>query len=194
MKSNSSQVQEIKIFKSQNLQSILSHLWCNLLAGWLAVGPGDMNRSHNGSGSKQQPRTTSVKAVQNNFVGTHHSNAPKTVEARAALQTVPLQKTKLPKKTAEATKPANQNSMVMTSAARIPNLCAARGAYRGASVRYGTTMRPVQTPVKMRKSIWEGEATNVDMLYHEATIFLSALPDTPNRSIGAYRRLRDPSQ
>ena len=39
-------------------------------------------------------------------------------------------------------------------------------------------MRPVQTPVKMRKSIWEGEATNVDMLYHEATTFLSALHDT----------------
>lgn len=39
-------------------------------------------------------------------------------------------------------------------------------------------MRPVQTPVKMRKSIWEGEATNVDMLYHEATTFLSVLRDT----------------
>jgi len=46
--------------------------------------------------------------------------------------------------------------MVMTSAAKIPNLWAAVGYLAGAIVRYATA-RSVQTAVNIRKFIWEGD-------------------------------------
>jgi hypothetical protein len=54
--------------------------------------------------------------------------------------------------TAKAINPANQNSIVRVSAARIPYLCAAVGYRLGVMTTYAIARR-VQTEVKIRKLI-----------------------------------------
>jgi len=85
-----------------------------------------------------------------------HSKAPKTTAASLALQGLPLLHPQSVKRTAKAMKPANQKIMVITSAARIPYLCAAVGNRPGAIMRYATARR-VQTLTKRRKFASDGD-------------------------------------
>lgn len=86
------------------------------------------------SASASHPRNTDPSSRKKKLK-THHSKAPNTHAALSAWHTFPPQTNSRLRKTASAMKPANQNSIVRASTARMANLWAARGSSHGERVR-----------------------------------------------------------
>lgn len=90
--------------------------------------------------------------------------------AMALEQTDPRQTSSFRIKSAEATKPPNQRSMVVSSALSMAHLFASLPKYRGARTVYGMIIKIVKTAVKTRNAIEAGHGiTNSDELYQSAT-------------------------
>jgi hypothetical protein len=78
-------------------------------------------------------------------------------------------------------KPANQKIIVIASAARMPYLCDAVGKRPGVMTRYATARR-VQTEVKIKKLIWEGDQ------YHAQSLAAVDVRNVPKARRHSYRR------
>jgi hypothetical protein len=112
-----------------------------MLSTTLASGAPTVKSCHQGSRREEEPANVLVQFLNHLCVAFYHSKAANTSPAIAALQgphQCPAPPALHPTSvniTASAMKPANQKSIVRTSAARIPNLCAAVGYLAGARIR-----------------------------------------------------------
>ena len=112
-----------------------------MLSTTLTSGAPTVKSCHQGSNREEQPTNISVSFLNHLCVTSYHSKAANTSPAIAALQgphqcpAPPALHPTSVNSTASAMKPANQKSIVRTSAARIPNLCAAAGYLAGAMIK-----------------------------------------------------------